>query len=139
MAPARHTLSMTWEWVEQRLAGTHNYWLAVNRADRAPYVRPVWCAWDGRALLFTSSPRSLKARLFVLDPRVSVQLELEREVVVVEGVVGESSPSDERIAAYAAKYRWTPPPAQQWYEIAATRVYASDEATYPEGASSFDL
>ena len=97
-------MSLTWQWVEERLRSTRNYWLAVNRHDDAPHVRPVWCVWTGDGLLFASSASSLKARALARDPRVSVQLELVREVVVVEGAVGEASPSSELVEAYGANY-----------------------------------
>lgn len=131
-------MTLAWAWVEERLAGAHNYWLAVNRPGRAPHVRPVWCLWADEALLFTSSAGSLKARAFAADPRVSVQLELEREVVVVEGLVEETAPPPETVAAYAAKYGWTPPASQSWYRVRPTRVYAADEPTYPDSATTFD-
>lgn len=129
---------MTWEWAEERLVRAHNYWLAVNRAGRPPYVRPVWCVWADGALVFPTSPSSLKARAFAADPCVSVQLELEREVVVVEGRVEPCDPPADAVAAYAEKYDW-PQPSQRWYAVRAGRVYASDEATYPAGATTFAL
>jgi pyridoxine/pyridoxamine 5'-phosphate oxidase len=130
---------MTWEWAEERLVRAHNYWLAVNRDARAPYVRPVWCVWAEGALFFTTSPASSKARAFAADPQVSVQLELDREVVVVEGCVERCDPTAAAVAEYAAKYGWTPPPSQDWYAVRVQRLYASDEATYPAGGTTFEL
>jgi hypothetical protein len=127
-------MSLPWAWVEERLRTTHNYWLAVNRPGQAPYLRPVWCVWTGDALVFTSSPASLKAQMFVADPNVSIHLELDREVVVVEGAVEQATEP----AGYADKYGWTPPPAQSWYLVRARKVYAADEATYPASATTYD-
>jgi nitroimidazol reductase NimA-like FMN-containing flavoprotein (pyridoxamine 5'-phosphate oxidase superfamily) len=123
--------------VEERLLSAHNYWLATIDADLRPYVRPVWCVWHGGVLVFTAGPRSRKVRNLLARPAVSVQLELVREVVVVEGEAAASAPDDALLRAYEAKYAWLPPAAQRWYAVGARRVYAADEATYPESATTF--
>ena len=131
-------MSVAWEWVEDRLGSAWNFWLAVI-TPRGPYVRPVWCVWHDGMLVFTSSPTSRKARAIAADPRVSVQLELVREVVVLEGVAVEATPAPSAIEAYAAKYAWLPPETQRWYVVRPSRCYAADEATYPESAALFGL
>jgi nitroimidazol reductase NimA-like FMN-containing flavoprotein (pyridoxamine 5'-phosphate oxidase superfamily) len=129
-------MSVPWEWAERRLRTARNYWLAVS-TERGPYVRPVWCVWHGGVLLFTSSPTSRKARALAADPRVSVHLELVREVVVVEGDAAEADPSADAIAAYSAKYRWLPPESQRWYAVRPVRCYAADEGTFPDSEAVF--
>jgi nitroimidazol reductase NimA-like FMN-containing flavoprotein (pyridoxamine 5'-phosphate oxidase superfamily) len=131
-------MTVTWEWVEERLESARNFWLATS-TERGPYVRPVWCLWWHGTLLFTSSPTSRKARAIAADPRVSVHLELVREVVVLDGTVEEVEPGPEALDAYAAKYAWRPPPEQRWYVVRPARCYAADEATYPESAALFGL
>lgn len=131
-------MSVTWEWVEERLASAWNFWLATS-TERGPYVRPVWCLWRNGMLLFTSSRTSRKARAIAADPRVSVHLELVREVVVLDGSAEETEPDPEAVDAYAAKYGWRPPPEQSWYLVRPVRCYAADEASYPESAALFRL
>jgi nitroimidazol reductase NimA-like FMN-containing flavoprotein (pyridoxamine 5'-phosphate oxidase superfamily) len=131
-------VSVTWAWVEERLGSAWNFWLAVS-TDRGPYVRPVWCVWHDGALVFTSSPTSRKARAIAADPRVSIQLELVREVVVLEGDAMEEEPAPAALEAYAAKYGWLPPASQRWYVVRPARCYAADEATFPESAALFAL
>jgi nitroimidazol reductase NimA-like FMN-containing flavoprotein (pyridoxamine 5'-phosphate oxidase superfamily) len=124
--------------VEERLGSARNFWLATS-TDRGPYVRPVWCLWRDGTLLFTSSPTSRKARAIAADPRVSVHLELVREVVVLDGRVEETEPTAEAADAYAEKYGWRPPAGPRWYGMRPARCYAADEATYPESATVFTL
>jgi transketolase N-terminal domain/subunit len=93
-------VKVTWDWVEERLVSARNFWLATS-TERGPYVRPVWCLWRDGALLFTSSPTSRKVRAIKADPRVSVHLELVREVVVLDGTVEETEPAPEAADAYA--------------------------------------
>jgi nitroimidazol reductase NimA-like FMN-containing flavoprotein (pyridoxamine 5'-phosphate oxidase superfamily) len=131
-------VKVTWEWVEERLVSARNFWLATS-TDRGPYVRPVWCLWWDGGLLFTSSPTSRKARAIGADPRVSVHLELVREVVVLDGTVEETEPAAEAADAYAEKYGWRPPAAQRWYLLRPRSCYAADEATFPESATVFTL
>jgi Pyridoxamine 5'-phosphate oxidase len=47
---------------------------------------PVWGAWDGEALWFSSSLRSRKARNVAADPRCVVTTEDAAEPVVLEGI-----------------------------------------------------
>jgi PPOX class probable F420-dependent enzyme len=131
--------AVSWEWVEERLASAHNFWLATVTPDGRPYVRPVWCLWRDGGLLFTASARSRKMRNAAENPNVSVVLELDREVVVVDGRVAETAPDADAVDAYGAKYGWRPPPEQRWYRVEPSRVYAADEATYPASAATFTL
>jgi PPOX class probable F420-dependent enzyme len=130
---------LPWSWVEERLVTARNYWLATASAEHGPHVRPVWCVWHDGALLFTSSPTSRKIRNLAADPRVAVHLELEREVVVLEGVVEAAEPDKGAVAAYAAKYGWRPPESQRWYLVRPAACYAAVEETYPASATRFAL
>jgi len=130
---------LPWEWVEERLRTTHNYWLATASAARGPHVRPVWCLWRDGGLLFTASPSSRKMRDLAGDPRATVHLELVREVVVLAGTVAETDPSPEAVDAYVAKYGRRPPAEQRWYVLHPTRCDAAVEDTYPESATRFAL
>jgi PPOX class probable F420-dependent enzyme len=76
---------LPWSWAEQRLASSHDYWLATVGPAGRPHVMPVWGVWDGRSLWFSSSPGSRKTRNLSLDPRAAVTTDNPREPVVVEG------------------------------------------------------
>jgi Pyridoxamine 5'-phosphate oxidase len=130
---------LPWTWVEERLTGTWNFWLATFSPEHGPHTRPVWCLWCDAGLLFTCSPTSRKARDFLAEPRVSVHAELEREVVVVDGAVEDARPSDVEVGAYEAKYGWRPPEGQRWFVVRPRCAYASIEASYPAQATRFDF
>jgi hypothetical protein len=70
---------------------------------------------------------------------VSVQLELVREVVVVEGTAAETGPDPATLAAYHEKYAWLPPASQRWYRVSPARIYTMDEATYPASETTFEF
>src|SRR5215213_9005621 len=36
---------LEWEWAEERLRESHNYWLATTRPDGRPHVFPIWGVW----------------------------------------------------------------------------------------------
>jgi len=70
--------SMDWPEVSLfLLSGTRTAKVATVRADGRPHVVPVWFTLDGRALLFSTSSRSVKARNLGRDPRVAVSVDDE--------------------------------------------------------------
>jgi PPOX class probable F420-dependent enzyme len=78
---------LPWSWAEERLAASHDYWLATTRPDGRPHVMPVWGAWFDGALWFSSSLQSRKARNLEADPRASATTDDAQAPVVVEGAV----------------------------------------------------
>jgi PPOX class probable F420-dependent enzyme len=76
---------LPWSWAQERLAASRNYWVVTLWPDGGPHSMPVWGAWDGEALWFTSGRRSRKARNVAGDPRCVVTTEDASDPVVVEG------------------------------------------------------
>jgi PPOX class probable F420-dependent enzyme len=76
---------LPWSWAVERLAGSHDYWVATIDADAKPAVMPVWGGWIDDAVWFSSSPGSRRARNLARDPRCSVTTDNPLEPVVVEG------------------------------------------------------
>jgi PPOX class probable F420-dependent enzyme len=83
--PAEGQGLLPWSWAEERLAKSHDYWVATARADGRPHLMPVWAVWDGGALWFSSSLGSSKARNLAADPRCSIATDNAWEPVVLEG------------------------------------------------------
>ena len=77
---------LPWSWATERLTRSHDYWLATVRPDGRPHVMPVWGTWDGESVLFSTAPRSRKARNLQADPRCSITTDDALEPVVVDGV-----------------------------------------------------
>lgn len=63
---------LPWTWAEERLAGSHDYWVATAAADGRPHLMPVWGMWHDGALWFSSSTRSRKARNLRSNTRCSI-------------------------------------------------------------------
>jgi PPOX class probable F420-dependent enzyme len=76
---------LPWGWAEERLTAARFYWVTTLWPDGRPHSMPVWGAWDGEALWFSSSARSRKARNVAADPRCVVTTDDAESPVVMEG------------------------------------------------------
>jgi hypothetical protein len=83
--PDEGTGLLPWSWAEERLARSHDYWVATTWPDGRPHLAPVWGAWLEGALWFSSGLRSRKARNLVAGPRCSIATDDAHEPVVLEG------------------------------------------------------
>ena len=105
---------LPWSWATERMARSHNYWVATTRPDGQPHVMPVWGVWlgeaePGGAFYFSTGRSTRKARNLASNPRCVVCAERADEAIILEGIVEQvDDPSlYERIAdAYEAKYDW---------------------------------
>jgi PPOX class probable F420-dependent enzyme len=62
--------------------------LATVRRDGSPHVAPVWVAFDGDEIVFTTGEATVKGRTIARDPRVAMCFDDERppfSFVIVEG------------------------------------------------------
>jgi PPOX class probable F420-dependent enzyme len=91
---------LPWSWAEQRLTASRNYWVTSLWPDGRPHSMPVWGAWDGEVLWFSTGGRSRKARNLAADPRCVVTTEDADEPVVVEGIaeIARNRQTIERVA-----------------------------------------
>jgi hypothetical protein len=76
---------LSWSWAEERLAASHDYWVASRWPDGRPHLMPVWGVWHDWSLWFSSGGRSRKAKNLRADPRCSVATDNPLEPVVLEG------------------------------------------------------
>jgi nitroimidazol reductase NimA-like FMN-containing flavoprotein (pyridoxamine 5'-phosphate oxidase superfamily) len=76
---------LPWSWAEQRLAQSHDYWLATVIPDGTPHLMPVWAVWHTGALWFSSSNGSRKARNLAGQPRCTLATGDPLEPVVAAG------------------------------------------------------
>jgi hypothetical protein len=114
---------VSWEYVEQRLRESRNYWLCSVRPNGRPHVVPRWGVYmDGR-FYYDGSPETRHARNLVENPHVSLHLESGSEVVIMEGASQPAGKPEPEFAvrlaeAYRAKYAnegYSPEPTQ-WDE-----------------------
>jgi PPOX class probable F420-dependent enzyme len=115
--PADREGLLPWSWAVERLAASHNYWLATARPDGRPHVTPVWAVWFDDALFFSCAPASRKARNLAREPRCTLTTERADEAVIVEGV---AEPADREavrrmVPVYDAKYSWRMDPEAEGY------------------------
>jgi hypothetical protein len=78
---------LPWSWAEERLVGSHEYWVATAHPDGRPQVTPLWGVWARQAAWFSASPYSRKARNLDADPRATITTDNALQPVIVEGVV----------------------------------------------------
>lgn len=72
-------------WATERLARSHDYWLATVSADGRPHAMPVWGVWQDGALWFSSSRGSRKARNLAANPWCVLTTDAPDQPVVIEG------------------------------------------------------
>ncbi|TDD22089.1 pyridoxamine 5'-phosphate oxidase [Actinomadura sp. KC06] len=77
---------LPWSWAVERLMAARNFWLCTVRPDGRPHAMPVWGAWSGDALLFSSAVPSRKMVNLRANPRVTVTTEEAENPVVIEGL-----------------------------------------------------
>jgi hypothetical protein len=104
----KRSTQLTWNAVDERLAGARHYWIATVGADGAPAVRPIDGVWLDGVLYFGGDPAARWRRNLGVNARTSVHLEDAERAVIVEGEVGAARPDRElavRLAdASNAKY-----------------------------------
>ena len=128
---------LPWAWADERLARSHNYWVAT--AGPGPHASPVWGLWQSGGFLFSCGARSRKARDLAHDPRLVVHLESGDEVVILEGVAEPVAATEDDVEEYHRKYDYRPEPGEGWYRVAPERVLAWREQDYPRSATRFDF
>jgi general stress protein 26 len=129
---------LPWDWAEERLAASRNYWIVTSSEDGAPNAAPVWGVWADGAVYFGTNPRSRKGQNLARDQRVVVHLESGDEVVILHGEVEIHEVDDSILDAYEAKYGYRPP-GTKLFRLRPRRALAWLEADYPKTATRFDF
>ena len=130
-----------WEWVEEQLVKSRNYWICSTRPNGNPHVAPVWGVWHEGALYFGSDPESRKGRNIAHNPEIVAHLESGDDTVIFEGRV-EMSTDAAQLApvskAYNAKYGMGGD-AGGFFILRPRRVLAWRESDFPTSATRWDL
>lgn len=111
---------VAWEYVEQRLRESLNYWLCTVRPNGRPHVIPRWGVYLDGKFYYDGSPETRHARNLESNPQASLHLESGSNVVIMEGVAQPAGKPDPEFAvrlaeAYRAKYAgegYSPEPTQ---------------------------
>ena len=94
---------LPWSWAEQRLAGSHDFWLATVTPPGVPHLMPVWAVWHEGRLWFSSANGSRKARNLAVEPRCTLSTDNPLEPVVVQGRARRVTDRDALSAMLAAE------------------------------------
>jgi hypothetical protein len=94
LGPDEGTGLLPWLWATQRLASSHDYWVATVWPDGRPHVTPVWGVWEMGSVWFSCSGDSRKTRNLAANPRATITTDSALQPVVVDGVVERESDID---------------------------------------------
>jgi hypothetical protein len=117
------TSEVSWEFVEQKLTKSKNYWLCSVRRSGRPHCVPRWAVYLDGVIYYDGSPETRHARNIVENPHVSLHLESGDEAIILEGETRPAEKPSAELAqklskAYKAKYTqhgYAPEP-NQWDE-----------------------
>lgn len=116
---------LPWSWAAERMAKSHNYWVATTRPDGRPHVMPVWGVWLDDGFYFSTGAGTRKAQNLAANPRCVVCSECADEAIIVEGVVEEvtaQSLPPQFKDAYVEKYKWDVDPSEGGIYVVRPRV-----------------
>jgi PPOX class probable F420-dependent enzyme len=130
----------SWADAVAQLEAARSYWLASTRPDGRPHAMPVWGLWLEGAVLFSTSPKSRKARNLAANPELVVHLESGDDVVILEGraeVVSDEPLLRTFSDAYFEKYGWRvePTPGVDVYALRPRVAFTWREHDFPESAT----
>ena len=90
--------TLPWSFVEERLVAALNYWLSTVGPGQRPHARPVDGVWVDGALCFGGSPETRWVRNLTQSAAVSVHLNSDTEVVILEGKAEQVTDPDHPLA-----------------------------------------
>jgi len=137
---------LPWSWAVERLARSHDYWLATVTPQGAPHLMPVWAVWHDDRLWFSSANGSRKARNLGADARCTVSTDNTQEPVVGHGraerVTGPEALAA-MLAAENAKYQTSygaemvDPALNSVYALRLDWVFALDASDFAGSPTRF--
>jgi uncharacterized pyridoxamine 5'-phosphate oxidase family protein len=80
---------LPWNWAEQRLKQSHNFWISTTRPDGTPHTMVVWGLWLDGAFYFSTGRRSRKSKNLTANPKCVICTEKADEAVILEGSAEE--------------------------------------------------
>ena len=106
-APDSTTGLKPWQWAVERLAKSHNYWIATSRPDGSPHLMVVWGIWWQDAFWFSTGARTRKSKNMAGNPRCVIGTDQSDEAVILEGVaqqITDRAVWKELVQIYNQKY-----------------------------------
>jgi len=137
---------LRWSWAEERLAASHDFWLATVTPAGVPHLMPVWGIWRAGHLWFSSSNESRKARNLAAEPRCTVSTSDPAQPVVVHGRAGRVTDRDALAgmlaaenAKYGTSYGWemVDPASNSVFALRPELAFALDTADFTGSPTRF--
>jgi len=126
---------LSWEWAEERLRTSHNYYLMTVRPDSTPHTMPVWGIWVEGRFYFSTGAQSRKARNLAANSACIVCTDNPAEAVIVEGTASPMADAA-LLAALAPDYKQKyesfelDPKLGPIFEVRPRVVFGLREATF---------
>lgn len=95
---------LPWKWAADRMAKSHQYWVATVRPEASPHVMPIWGVWVQNVFYFSTGGKTRKARNLASNPRCVICSENSKEAVIVEGSASEVT-DGKKLAEVAKVYK----------------------------------
>ena len=100
---------LPWNWADERLKKSHNYWVVTTRPDGKPHLMLVWGLWMDGGFYFSTGRQSRKAKNLEANAHCVIATERADQAVIMEGVAEEVGDVELRrrfIRIYERKYDW---------------------------------
>src|SRR4030042_4377727 len=59
---------LPWSWATERIAKSHNYWVATTSPDGRPHVMPGWGGWLDDGVYFSTGKNTRKGQTRAANP-----------------------------------------------------------------------
>ena len=135
---------LPWQWAQERLEMSRNYWIATTRPDGRPHATAVWGVWWDNAFYFSSGRLTRKARNLAHNASCVVCTENAAEAVIVEGVaqlVSNVKALKRLGQVYRTKYDSTYPSESNVYAVHPKVVFGfiEEEAEFSGSATRWRI
>ena len=139
---------LAWDFVDEQMAKSRNYWINTTQPDGRPHAAPVWGVWLNGNLYFGTSPNARKARNLDANPAMVVHLESGDDVVILEGTAVKLTNMSPELyeafsSAYAAKYAgFKPNPPSETEPLYTLRIQTAMawlERDFPRTATRWEF
>jgi hypothetical protein len=137
---------LPWAWATDRLAASHDYFVATVTPAGRPHLMPVWGVWDEGSLWFSCGPASRKARNLAADGRIALATDDALAPVVLEGVAHRvTDPAAVERFARATNAKYDTDYAVQFFadnacfRVAPERVFGIDTDDFAGSPTRWDL
>ncbi len=132
-----------WDWVDERLEKSRNYWITSVKSAGEPHAAPVWGVYINHLLYFGSNKGAQKTKNLLREPRISLHLESGDEVVILEGkaeVIRDRKDMEPVATAFKEKYPpFNPEPhfddSTVLFVVIPNKVFAWTEKNFVQDAT----